>query len=81
GLAKPAFDAMVQRDVHESARGRAFARFETRFQLAWVIGALIPVVTSLSDRPGEILVAAASVGAGALYLTGRRAAAHAAAAP
>jgi hypothetical protein len=78
GLAKPAFDAMVQRDVDETARGRAFARFETRFQLAWVIGALIPVVTSLSDRPGEILVAAASVGVGILYLTGRRAARHAA---
>jgi len=74
GLAKPAFDAMVQRDVDEGARGRAFARFETRFQLAWVLGALVPVVTSLSDRPGEILVAVATTAAGVLYVLGRRAA-------
>ena len=74
GLAKPAFDAMVQRDVEEGARGRAFARFETRFQLAWVLGALVPVVTAISDRPGEILVAVATTAAGVLYLLGRRAA-------
>ena len=74
GLAKPAFDAMVQRDVDESARGRAFARFETRFQLAWVLGALVPVASSLSDRPGEILVAVATFAAGVLYVLGRRAA-------
>ena len=29
-------------------RGRAFARFETRFQLVWVVGAAIPVVLPIS---------------------------------
>ncbi len=39
--AKQAFDAIVQRDAPDANRGRAFARFETRFQLVWVIGALL----------------------------------------
>lgn len=79
GAAKVAFDSMVQRDVDETARGRAFARFETRFQLAWVLGALIPVGISLSNGPGEILVAVASTAAGAIYMAGRRAASRVAA--
>ena len=61
-------------------RGRAFARFETRFQLAWVIGALIPVGISLSEGPGEVVVAAAAAGAAAVYVMGRRAATRASAA-
>ena len=80
GSAKVAFDSMVQRDVEEEVRGRAFARFETRFQLAWVIGALIPVGISLSEGPGEVVVAAAAAGAAAVYVTGRRAATRASAA-
>ncbi len=31
-----AFDSLLQRDGPEHLRGRAFARFETRFQLSWV---------------------------------------------
>ena len=76
GSAKVAFDSMVQRDVDETARGRAFARFETRFQLAWVLGALIPVGISLSNGPGEILVTVAASAAAVAYLLGRRAAAR-----
>ena len=33
-----AFDSLLQRDGADVARGRAFARFETRFQLLWVLG-------------------------------------------
>ena len=44
---KPAFDALVQRYVPTAAQGRAFARFETRLQLVWVLGAFLPVVVSL----------------------------------
>ena len=39
-----AFDSLLQRDGPDAARGRAFARFETRFQVAWVIGALVGIV-------------------------------------
>lgn len=44
---KQAFDAIVQRDAPDANRGRSFARFETRFQLFWVAGAIIPVVVPL----------------------------------
>ena len=46
GTAKQAFDALVQRDAPDANRGRSFARVETKFQLAWVMGAFIPVVLS-----------------------------------
>jgi len=37
-LGKLGLDAMIQRDVDEDVRSSAFARSETRLQLAWVIG-------------------------------------------
>ena len=37
--AKVAFDSIVQRDAPDAARGQTIARFETRFQLQWVLGA------------------------------------------
>jgi len=69
--AKLAFDSLVQRDVAEAARGRAFAAFETRFQLAWVIGSLVPVAITISDHAGELLVLVLVTAAAFLYLTGR----------
>ena len=63
-VAKPSFDALVQRHVRESDQGRAFARFETRLQLMWVIGSLVGVVLSLSIQAGNLVLAAvATVGA------------------
>jgi MFS family permease len=47
-----AFDSLVQRDAPEAVRGRTFARFETRFQLAWVGGAFIPA--AIPDLPGRL---------------------------
>jgi len=38
------FDSLLQRDGPDAIRGRAFARFETRFQLLWVIGGLLGVI-------------------------------------
>jgi predicted MFS family arabinose efflux permease len=51
-LGRQAFDSVLQRDAPDAVRGRYFARFETRFQLAWVIGALIPVALNLPLRLG-----------------------------
>jgi hypothetical protein len=48
------FESLVQREAPEAARGRAFARFETLFQLAWVIGAAIPTVAPVGIRGGLI---------------------------
>jgi hypothetical protein len=74
--AKPAFDALVQRYVPPAAQGRAFARFETRLQLVWVLGALLPVVVTLPLGAGDIVIAAAAAVSGVSYLTSRRALRH-----
>jgi hypothetical protein len=73
---KPAFDALVQRYVPTAAQGRAFARFETRLQLVWVIGALTPVVITLPLPGGDVVITAVAAVAGLSYLTSRRALRH-----
>jgi hypothetical protein len=66
------FDAIVQRDAPDADRGRSFARFETRFQLAWVLGAFVPVVYTMALTVGFAVIAVACTVAAATYLTGRR---------
>ena len=74
-VGRRAFDSLVQRDAPDVERGRLFARFETRFQLSWVFGAVAAVVA----RPPlwvALFVFAAVSGLGALMsVRGRRAAA------
>ena len=48
---KLAFDSIVQRDAPDANRGRSFARFETRFQIIWVVGASSPWL--IASRPGS----------------------------
>jgi len=74
--AKPAFDALVQRYVPVAAQGRAFARFETRLQLVWVLGALFPVAVHLPLGAGDTVIAATAAVSGLSYLTSRRALRH-----
>ncbi|MFZ0666526.1 MAG: hypothetical protein WAM97_12300 [Acidimicrobiales bacterium] len=73
---KPAFDALVQRYVRPAAQGRAFARFETRLQLVWVIGGLIPVIATMPFDAGDIVTAVVAAVAAVSYMTGRRALHH-----
>ena len=70
--AKQAFDSIVQRDAPDANRGRTFAKFETRFQLIWVIGALLPIVLPLPASLGFGLIAITASIAVALYLVGLR---------
>jgi len=70
--AKQAFDSIVQRDAPDANRGRSFAKFETRFQLIWVIGALLPIVIPIPAPLGFGLIAIAASIAVALYLVGLR---------
>lgn len=70
-VGKLAFDALVQRDGHESGRGRSFARFEAGFQLTWVAGALLPVLIVLPARVGFFAVSLAA-GLGALVFISER---------
>lgn len=67
---KLAFDSIVQRDAPDANRGRSFARFETRFQLFWVIGGFLPVVVALPDRIGFLVVAGAAGFALFTYVAG-----------
>ena len=71
GAGKLAFDALVQRDSHDSMRGRAFARFEAIFQSAWVLGGLAPVLITMSDRTGAVVIAGASLATVAFYASAR----------
>ncbi len=68
---KQAFDAIVQRDAPRANLGRTFSRYESRFQLVWVVGALLPVIVPLPARVGYILVAAASAFVAVTYWFGR----------
>jgi MFS family permease len=55
-MGRQAFDSVLQRDAPAAARGRAFARFETLFQLVWVLGALSGVVLQPSTQSGLVLL-------------------------
>jgi hypothetical protein len=71
-LARLAFDSIVQRDAPDANRGRAFARFETRFQLGWVTAAAVPVIIPIPGWLGFAIVAAISAFAMFSYLAGAR---------
>ncbi|MCL1599061.1 MAG: MFS transporter, partial [Actinomycetia bacterium] len=58
GTAKFAFDAMMHTSLPAAERGRAFTNAETMLQIAWVVGALIPV---LPFWPVELGLASAGV--------------------
>lgn len=73
GCGKVSFDALVQRDAPELHQGRAFGRFESRFQLAWVLGALIPVVAAISLRAGSEVLAFGMAVAAASFMAARNA--------
>jgi len=72
-----AFDSLLQRDAPDAVRGRSFARFETRFQISWVAGALIPIAIPpvYQDLRVGLFVLAVGLGfAGLSYIAGMRAA-------
>jgi len=74
-LGKLSFDAIVQRNAPDANQGRSFAKFETRFQLAWVVAALIPVLffEVLPIWLGFLILAIASSVGSFFFLGGLRA--------
>jgi len=72
-LGQPSFDALAQRLVPLEAQGRAFARFATRQQLVWVLGALIPVAITIPLATGDAMMAVAAAAGAVIYWAGRRA--------
>ena len=71
-LARLAFDSIVQRDAPDANRGRAFARFETRFQIGWVLAAAVPVLIPIPGWLGFAIVAVIAAFAMVSYLAGAR---------
>lgn len=55
-ISQPSFDALTQRRVPARAQGRVFARFAVRQQLAWVLGALIPVAIAMPFAVGDSIL-------------------------
>lgn len=72
-IGKLAFDSIVQRDAHDANQGRTFARFESRFQLAWVLAAIPPVIWTPPGQLGFAVVAGMAAFASVSYYVGMRA--------
>lgn len=75
-LAQPSFDAMVQRYIPGPAQGRAFARFATRQQLVWVLGAICPVIIAFNMTEGDVVMAGIAGVTSVFYFTSRKALSH-----
>lgn len=70
GTAKFAFDGMLQHQTGASGRGLAFTRSETLFQIAWVIGAIVPVAIPISVKLGLALAGTSALAAQAIIVSG-----------
>ncbi len=67
-VARQGFDALVQTHAPVITRARSFARFETRFQIGWVAGAVAATAVAIPIRYSLIVLAALLVPAAVLYL-------------
>ena len=72
-IGRLSFESIVQRDGPATNRGEAFARFETRFQLGWVIAAVLPVLLEIPGSVGFLLVGVVAAAAVVNYVAGIRA--------
>lgn len=73
GSGRLGFDSLLQRDGPDAVRGRAFAQFETRFQLVWVLGGILAVIP-FAKQMGLFLLAVVLVFAAISYVAALRAA-------
>ncbi len=64
---RQAFDSLAQRLAPDAEKGRAFAGFEMRFELAWVAGATIAVAFVPSLPVGLLVVGCVGLAAAAVY--------------
>jgi MFS family permease len=62
------FDSLVQRTAPRALHGRSFARFETQFQIGWVVGATFSTAAAVPTRISLTVVAALLIPSAALYL-------------
>jgi hypothetical protein len=81
GVAKVAFDSIIQTELPEGARGWAFARSESVLQLAWVGGAIAPLLIPIPAGPGVFVAGITAQVLAIVYIAGRRRAASGTALP
>jgi hypothetical protein len=70
GTAKFGFDGLMQATLAPADRGAAFVSSETMFQVAWVVGAIIPVVISVPITIGLISAGCLALAAQVVYTSG-----------
>ena len=71
-LGRNAFDGLLQRRAPEALLGRAGARYETRFQLAWVFGGIVATPISLPVEVSMMVLTAIYVPALVVFVRGVR---------
>jgi hypothetical protein len=71
-LGRNAFDGLLQRRAPEALLGRAGARYETRFQLAWVFGGVLATPISLPVEISMTVLTAIYVPALVVFVRGVR---------
>lgn len=69
GVAKLAFDGLLQSHTPAERRGAAFTRSETVFQLAWVIGAVLPTAIVVPTSIGLPAAGFAALAAQVVYVS------------
>jgi len=69
GTAKFGFDGLLQATVPEEGRGRAFTNAETFFQIAWVVGALIPVIPAIPTSLGLTIAGLLALAIQVVYIS------------
>ena len=67
-VGRQGFDALVQSQAPEASRGRSFARFETRFQIGWVCGAIVATAVGVPIQISMAIVAVGLIPAAVLYI-------------
>ncbi len=70
GMAKFGFDGLLQSMVHPDGRGSAFTRSETLFQLAWVVGAVLPVAVHIPAGVGLAVAGGVALAAQTVFVSG-----------
>jgi len=68
GIGRQSFDSLVQRRAPLAVRGRSFARFETRFQLAWAVGVTLATALAVSIQISMAVIAVALAPTVVLYV-------------
>jgi hypothetical protein len=66
-IGRLAFEATVQSGAPDANRGRAFSRFETQNQMAWVAGGLVPVIFAPAGWVGFAVVGVVGVAGAVMY--------------